>query len=226
MFKYSAVIIEPREHKALEFVLNNILTNLSDEWGLVIFHGRKNKNFILNLFENSIKKFKHRLDKCIELDVDNLSIDQYSNLCKSSAFYKCINTEIMLLFQVDSIILDANKNLINKFLVYDYVGAPWLNGVVGNGGFSLRRKSKMIEICDNVPHNIINHPHEDNYFSYQNIIPLNKPSFQEAQTFSVETVFHEKSFGIHAPWKHLNKYELEFLTNTYPEISILIELNK
>jgi hypothetical protein len=74
MCKYSAVIIEPREHKSLEFVLNNILTNLSDEWGLIIFHGRKNKQFILDLFENSLKIFKHRLNKFIELNVDNIPI--------------------------------------------------------------------------------------------------------------------------------------------------------
>lgn len=31
MFKYTAVIIEPRRHNALEFVLENFLTNLSEE---------------------------------------------------------------------------------------------------------------------------------------------------------------------------------------------------
>jgi hypothetical protein len=29
--KYTAVIIEPRQHKALQFVLNNFLENLNDE---------------------------------------------------------------------------------------------------------------------------------------------------------------------------------------------------
>ena len=57
-------------------------------------------------------------------------------------------------------------------------------------------------------------------------VTLNKPSFIKAQTFSVETIFHEKSFGIHAPWKYLNKYELEFLINKYPDISTLMHLNK
>ena len=30
--KYTAIIIEPRTHKALEFVLNNFLENLNDDW--------------------------------------------------------------------------------------------------------------------------------------------------------------------------------------------------
>ena len=31
-FKYTAIIIEPRKHKALCFVLNNMLECLSNEW--------------------------------------------------------------------------------------------------------------------------------------------------------------------------------------------------
>ena len=46
MWKYTAVIIEPRKHKALEFVLRNFIENLSDEWKILIFHGRQNKEFI------------------------------------------------------------------------------------------------------------------------------------------------------------------------------------
>lgn len=222
-FKYTAVIIEPREHKALGFVLKNFLSNLSDDWGFIIFHGLKNEQFIDELFNSNLYNFKKRLNKKIKLNTDNLSSNQYSAILKSSSFYKCIETEICLIFQVDSIIL--NKEIINNFLKYDYVGAPWINGIVGNGGLSLRSKSKMIEICEKVPYNLINHPNEDLYFSYQNIVHLNKPKFEEAQTFSVETVFHEKSFGIHAPWKHLSKYEIDFLIKRYPDIQILIELN-
>ena len=224
MFKYTAVIVEPRKHKALKFVLKNFLTNLSDEWGFVIFHGKSNKAFIEEMFESELAVYKNRIDKLIQLETDNLSALEYANLCKNENLYKCINTDILLKFETDSLILNNNKDLINIFLKYDYVGAPWLNGMVGNGGLCLRRKNKMIEICEKVNINIVQN--EDIYFSYQTIVPLNKPSFQEAQTFSVETVFHEKSFGIHAPWKHLNRYELEFLINKYPEINTLIELNK
>lgn len=224
MFKYTAVIIEPRKHKALPFVLNNFLTNLSDEWEIMIFHGRKNKEYIENILSNELYQYRHRIKKLIQLYIDNLSINQYNAILKSTSFYKCISTEILLIFQVDSIILKENKDLINIFLNYDYVGAPWMNGQVGNGGLSLRRKSKMIEVIENVDFNFMDH--EDNYFSYQRQVELKKPSFQVAQTFSVETVFHEKSFGIHAPWKHLNKYEMKFLINKYPEIQQLIDLNK
>jgi hypothetical protein len=222
MFKYTAVIIEPREHKALEFVLENFCRGLSEEWGIMIFHGRKNKLFLNKILDGTLAAYRGRFTNLIELDVDNLTISQYSAICKSPSFYKCIPTEIFLIFQTDSIIL--NPELISKFLEYDYVGSPWQNGKVGNGGLSLRRKSKMIEVCEKVDKNFTDH--EDNYFCYQNAVVLNRPSFQEAQQFSVETVFHEKSFGIHCPWKYLNTYELEFLVNRYPDIEKLINLNK
>jgi hypothetical protein len=224
MFKYTAVIIEPREHKALGFVLKNFFTNLSEEWGFIIFHGKSNKTFIEELFKSELSIYKHRINKIIQLETDNLSGVDYANLCKSASLYNCIDTEILLKFETDSLILKENKDLINMFLKYDYVGAPWVNGMVGNGGLCLRRKSKMLEICEKVDGNFTTH--EDNYFCYQNVVSLSRPSFKEAQAFSVETVFHEKSFGIHAPWKHLNEYEMKFLINKYPDIDTLIKLNR
>ena len=212
---YTAVIIEPREHKALGFVLHNFFTNLSD-WNFMLFHGN-NKKFIDALFENELKPFIDRIT-FIKLNVENLTTSQYNSICKSSCFYKCIPTDTFLLFQTDTLIL--NKELIHEFLKYDYVGAPWKNGMVGNGGLSLRNKHKMIEICENVGNYTEN---EDNYFCYQRIIPLFKPSFEDAKKFSVETVFHEKSFGIHAPWKHLD--EIDILIHRYPDIRTLIMLH-
>lgn len=221
MFKYTAVIIEPRKHKAFEFVLRNFFENLSNDWGFIIFHGNNNKEFVENTLFNNLSQFKHRIDKIIQLNTDNLTSSQYSNICKSPYFYKCIDTDILLIFQTDTLIL--NKDIINEFLKYDYVGAPWINKMVGNGGLSLRRKSKMIEITEIVDPKFTDH--EDNYFCYQQSVLLNRPSYEEAQRFSVETIFHEKSFGIHCCWKYLNKYELEYLINKYPEISTLITLN-
>jgi len=217
---YTAVIIEPRKHKALSFVLKNILDNLPKEWNILIFHGTENQEYIKQLpeFSNS------RILPPICLDIKNLSISQYNILLKSSALYKCIPTELFLIFQTDTIIL--TPELLPTFLEYDYVGAPWVNQMVGNGGFSLRRKSKMIEICNSVPSFTEN---EDNYFCYQNIVYLSKPSFEIAQTFSVETVFYKKPFAIHAPWKHVNSYEINpyemtYLLQTYPAIQTLIDL--
>ena len=36
---YTAIIIEPRKHKAIKFVLKNAYDNLSNEWNIIIFVG-------------------------------------------------------------------------------------------------------------------------------------------------------------------------------------------
>jgi hypothetical protein len=110
---------------------------------------------------------------------------------------------------------------LEEFLSYDYVGAPWTTGHVGNGGLSLRKKTKMITVITTVNPFQAN---EDVYFSMQKIVALKKPSFEDAQRFSVETVFYPSPFGIHAPWKNLSFEEMDRLTTKYPAIHELIRL--
>ena len=222
MSAYTAVIVEPRCHRALSFVLQNILTNLPEEWSVLIVHGQTNKEFVDAIIQNDLKLFQKRILTPIQLKVNNLTIKQYNTILMSPSFYHCIPTEQFLVFQTDTIILEKNKSLLNSFLKYDYVGAPWRTGNVGNGGFSLRRKSKMLEICHTIwPRDGV---YEDVYFTCQLIVPLFMPSWEEAKSFSVESIFCEKSFGIHAAWKYMTPNELQFLIETYPEIKILMDL--
>jgi hypothetical protein len=69
-------------------------------------------------------------------------------------FWNNFKGEKLLLYQEDTYLFHSNN--IEQFLEYDYVGASWpvnqddnINGV-GNGGFSLRSKSKMIECINKV----------------------------------------------------------------------------
>ncbi|RGP81393.1 hypothetical protein FLONG3_537 [Fusarium longipes] len=59
--------------------------------------------------------------------------------------------EILLVFQTDSMLCANNKRLVDDFLGYDYVGAPWaISGRYGgNGGLSIRRVSSIITILQN-----------------------------------------------------------------------------
>jgi hypothetical protein len=89
-------------------------------------------------------------------------------------------------------------------LQYDYIGAPWKIDIpaVGNGGFSLRRKSKMLEIIEKYP-SVDPGDHEDRYYA-RNILEIGGkvPSKEEAREFSQEQMSFPMSFGVHAPWKH------------------------
>jgi hypothetical protein len=185
---YTAIIIEPRRHPALAFVLNNFNENLSEEWKIRILCGNGNKDVC-----DEIVKTMPRAD-VVQLNVDNFTSAEYSKFCASEEFHAHVPTETFLVFQTDTLIL--NKDKLNKFLTYDYVGAPWAARChkVGNGGLSIRKKSKMLEIIKATPYQRGN---EDVYFVDQTAVQLNTPSGSEAMEFSVETIYHPEPFGVH-----------------------------
>jgi len=222
-YKYTAVIVEPREHKALNLVLTNFLENLDNNWAIIIMHGNKNKDYIDNIINNNLSKYKNRIT-LINLNVDNLTLEEYNNLLVSLDFYEKIPTEIFLIFQTDSIICESDKELINKFLDYDYVGAPWSHhhNRVGNGGLSLRKKSTCIEIIKSC---IYNGEPEDIFFAF-NCLNTNIPITSDAVNFSVESIYSENSFGVHKPWFFLNINDMTKLKNRCKNLDKLIELNK
>lgn len=225
MTKYTALIIEPREHRALNFVLNNFLTNLSEDWSIIIFHGNQNIDYVKNIVENLEENYKNRILKLINLNIDNLTHHTYSDLFKFESFYDHIPSETFLVFQTDCIILKENKDFINSCLEYDYVGAPWVcSKQVGNGGLSLRKKSKMLEIVKSK--GFVPNMYEDIYFT-SNIDPnisYNIPDYTIARMFSVETLFYDSPFGLHNCWKYLNVEDLLFLINKYSELQELMYL--
>ena len=62
--KYTAMIIEPRCHPALELVLKNFNKNLNEDWQFLIFHGNNNLDHINNIinqheFNDRQIKLKH-----------------------------------------------------------------------------------------------------------------------------------------------------------------------
>ena len=221
---YTAIIVEPREHPALAFVLDNFLSNLSDEWNIIVFHGNKNIHFLEKIIENNLQKYTNRISM-INLQVDNLTINDYNNLFMRHTFlYDIIPTETFLVFQTDTVIFEKHKHLINNFLKYDYVGAPVKQNKnqdtwVGNGGLSLRKKSKMLEILNCEPYRNI---HEDMFFSQPTTVSIYKPSVDEAKYFSVEAFFNEISFGCHQIWIN---HKCAELCEMYPEAKELCRLN-
>jgi hypothetical protein len=218
--KYTAIIVEPRKHKALSFVLKNALTNLPDNWNIVIMYGNKNKQFVMDIIDNDLSEYKKRIT-AKNLNVDNLSISDYNVLLTSKEFYDNIPSEIFLIFQTDSVICGENNELLDDFLKYDYVGAPWKDAV-GNGGFSLRRKSKTLEIISKCNRGSEN---EDIYFANP-CVSIFKPGIEKAKLFSVEAYYSDKSFGVHKPWAYLTNDEMEEKVKKCAPLKELLELNK
>jgi len=124
--------------------------------------------------------------------------------------YKCFSTNFCMTTHEDGFIVNPDS-WTNKFLEYDYIGAPWKflgtrfrdkNGdpAIGNGGFSLRSK----KVCEYVSKNyLMINDNEDKYFS--NCADCSKPAnikyppVNLALQFSQETLLDKniKPLGFH-----------------------------
>jgi hypothetical protein len=195
-----AVIIEPRKHSFLPLVIKNFMFYLQENWGLIIFHGDNNEEYV----KNTVKEMGEV--KLINIGSGNLSKIEYNKLLSSSEFYNELSENI-LIFQTDTFL---RRNIPNEFLDYDYIGAPWFwsnpnyyDGIlVGNGGLSFRKKTAMLEIIRKYDKE--ESMNEDVYFA----IGLKKeklkiPDLKIASEFSVETIYHPNPVGLHNTWIHL-----------------------
>ena len=210
-----AVFIDFRILPNIEFIVRNAIFKLGKDWSFTIICGLNNYSYILNVVKN-IDRNIH----IIRLEEDNLSQGEYSDLLTTKEFWNYIYGDKILIFQEDSLLFHNN---IVPFLKYDYIGAPFNKSTndtpncVGNGGLSLRTKSKMLEVINNykledtkVNSNTKNfmqmanlkNPPEDVYFS-KNMQEYNigdVADWDTAYNFSSEQIFNPNSFGGHKFW--------------------------
>ena len=146
---YEAVFIEFRILPNIEFIIRNAILKLGKSWSFSIVCGNTNYHFIKQIASTISKNIN-----IIKLDYDNMTRNEYSNFLMTSYFWDLFKGEKILIYQEDSLILQKN---IMDFIQYDFIGAPFPKGTddtpngVGNGGLSLRTKSKMIEVIKKCP---------------------------------------------------------------------------
>ena len=212
-----AVIVEPRKHDKLKLVVQNILTNLKDV-KIQIFHGNLNKEFILS-------ELSEDMDKIIltNLNIDNLTIIEYSDMLITKKFYDLIEGERILLFQTDSCICNYDEKILEECQKYGYVGAPtkrYREIPWQNGGFSFRKKSLMIKAVNTLKKGQKIFP-EDRFFSLEKQKITKAATYDLANRFSVETYYNENPFGQHKCWNYLNDSNLKKLIEKFPIIEKL-----
>ncbi len=211
-----AVMVEPRLHQYLKPVIDNMLRNLDDNIPIQIFHSSLNEKFLNENYKELIENKRILLTL---LDKTNLTIPEYNQLLTSKKFWNEINKENILIFQTDSCLLrHINTFDFTPYLEYGFIGAPCHREPWQNGGFSLRKKSLML---DAIKHNkrIVSY-NEDKFFS---VIMKNicKPApFALGNAFSVEQHYHENPLGIHKPWLYLSKENWQDLKNKFIEINL------
>ena len=229
-----AVFVEFRILPHIEFIIRNCILKVGNNWSYTVVCGNDNYDFCQQLC-NKI----HTNIKIIKLDVNNFTHNDYNNLLLTSTFWNLFYGEKILIYQSDSLIFKRN---IDDFLHWDYVGSPFpeksnivlSKEQVGNGGLSIRTKSVMLKVIENVPikddeysSNVLTYKRsfkldaipEDIYFS-QNIQNSNLGTvadFKSAIAFSVDSVYGDDSFGMHKIWNGncnwkpvVNKYMTEF----------------
>lgn len=198
--KLGLLIVEFREHEWLK----GVLYNMAHVYGgqnvpLYIVHGNKNELFIKNILSDW-KNVNY-----LHLDMDNIDIDDYSELLTKSSFWSYFETEYILIFQTDTFI---RKTIPEHMFFFDYIGAPWnwspggTKRQVGNGGFSLRKVDVMKEIADKYTYNKDNDVAEDVFYSKNIEIDHIPPKFL-ASTFAVEHLYHDDPIGCHQLWRFI-----------------------
>jgi len=208
-----AVLIEYRCLPHCEFLIRNAIFKLKSDWSFTVICGNLNYTF----FKEMCEKIDPMI-KVIKTDYDNLSQNDYNNLMLSPELWKLLTGHKILIYQEDSFIF---KWGIEEFLKYDYIGAPWLShqddnkNCVGNGGFSLRTRERMLYLTNNK----IEVKFNSSTISYKNGAKLDKfpedvyfskamidfnlgnvADFETAKRFSIERVYHPSPLGGHNFW--------------------------
>jgi hypothetical protein len=198
--KYACVIVEPRLHPNLEFVIKNVLFFLPN-FSLYIFHSNENKKFVEEIIGHNLSNVHFH-----NFTSGNITIEEYNELLTSPYFYETIHAEDILIFQTDSYI---RKSGIECFLEYNFamIGAPWhwydaAKPQGGNGGFCFRKKDLMLNIIKHAP---FDKTCNEDYYFHKGCLELGYllPTKEISQFFSMETIYCENSYAIHKAWYYI-----------------------
>lgn len=216
--KLEAVLIEFRMIIHLGFIIKNAILKLGEEWSFTIVCGIDNYLFIQN-----IKNNLNRDIKIIKLQINNLTREQYSVMLMNSSFYQSFTGEKLLFMQEDSLIF---KKLPRHFLEYDYIGAPFANQDVGNGGLSLRDRKCMTKLCltyfdkhnnkrekyANILKELkpkIENKYGKKYFNNSNLFYIYQLELELIEDLNICKIMREKKIGKLPDWKLATEFSIE-----------------
>ena len=220
-----AVYIECQRLPHSEVIIRNAIYQLGDDWSHTIITGPENYAYYkkMAIFINSNILV-------INIGINNIinNNNNYNNLLLTHDFWNKLSGEKILIYQSNSFIF---KNNILEFLEWDYIGSPFPNknislGIhqVGNGGLSLRSKSKMLTILDrvNLKENnysklINNYKKRINFDNYPEDIVFSQnmqtmgigkvADYETAKKFSTCMVYSDDSFGMDCMWNGNKNWE-------------------
>ncbi|CAF3152298.1 unnamed protein product, partial [Rotaria sp. Silwood2] len=196
-----AVLVEFRAVNHLVTIVHNVNHHIPLTWPIQIFHGKDNEAFIRN---STLAPLIASRKIFLTLMKQVYGKNRTNELLTDPKFWQHVYGEKVLFFQIDSAMCSNSPHKITDFLQYDYIGAPWNPSwyqwskvdLVGNGGFSLRSRSKILALLALHPYD--NNMPEDVWYS-QNLRRVNGSvaPVNIAKTFAVESLYYERPLGVH-----------------------------
>ena len=197
----TVVIIEPRLHSNLQFLMHNV-AYYCQGWALTIVCSNTNLEYCKILGEQH-KNVITYLPLFQFQDNRDLARSEYNRLLKSAEFYEQIPCENMIIIQTDCYF---RKHMSDLIMRYDYVASPfsWDKEHQG-GGISFRKKSVMINICNNSKRKI----ESEDVFTSSSIQEMGyrMPKWEEALIFFCESTLFAQTIGVHQWWTFLRNIE-------------------
>jgi glycosyltransferase involved in cell wall biosynthesis len=217
--KHTALIVEPRDIKNLDKLINDYKTKLGKDWNIVFYCGKSLKSKWVNTLLDPSVEIR-------ELNVNNFNPQEYSDFFKSKELWESLDGEYILVFQADAFIINSepynvdyfikmNKSYIGGNMCYEWAELKNENLFIKcrnfNGGLSLRKRIDMIKIISTfgsgkTESNSIKFQSyaEDVYFTvgcYKLNMPLGDD--ESCENFALHTIHKSDFFGIHNPSKNI-----------------------
>lgn len=193
----AVVIVEPRIHPNLQFLIHNVAYYARD-WAIIIVCSEKNKKYI----EAVIDQHKNDITLLPLFDPSGnreQARQDYNALLKSEKFYEAIPCENMMIIQTDAYLRRHVPDTITK---WDFVGSPfsWDRDHQG-GGLTFRKKSVFLDICRK-SNRIIQ---SEDCFASASIqdFGYKMPKWEEALRYFCESVLFAQTVGVHQWWTFL-----------------------
>jgi Protein of unknown function (DUF5672) len=136
-----------------------------------------------------------------------------------------VDTEHILIVQWDGMAVDRDQ-WDDEYLKYDYIGSPWGDGLIGNGGFSLRSRKLLDCLRDNqIQITSDTGQDEDIIICKHYRSNLEKQGIKFAPTelankFSIEHQHTGDTFGFHGIWNAARYFDIDtlrFIQRNWPE---------
>ena len=200
------VIFETRLSLSLILVIKNAIDILPN-FNLMVISTKSNLEFLEKIFGKIYYK--------VEVNKAKINLKEYSEVLRSKNFWSNIKEKNVLVFQSDTLFLRNIKD--NEFKDLSMLGAVCVNfhdndKFAINGGFSLRNKNLMLELCEN---KVITSEIEDIFYTEQirKYYPEILPQINDCHNFAIE------SYGNKLTAKGIHGTDKYYMTNNnYKEI--------